>query len=201
MRTALGAGRGRLLRQFMTEGVMLSLAGGALGLLLARVGVQALLRAYPESLPRTSERRRRPARADLYVCRGDGDRCGVRARADSAHAHEGDDHGAQGGRARGATRTRAPSHPPRARDGRGRAGGDARHRRGVAAAYRLQPHDHRCRLRSIAPGHLLDDAADYQLLAADRARPAVPAPARVGFAPCRVCRPPPRCRACRRIAR
>ncbi len=55
VRTALGAGRSRLLRQFMTEGVMLSLAGGALGLLLARVGVEALLRAYPESLPRTSE--------------------------------------------------------------------------------------------------------------------------------------------------
>jgi putative ABC transport system permease protein len=55
VRTALGAGRGRLLRQFMTEGVILSLVGGALGLLLARVGVQALLRAYPESLPRTGE--------------------------------------------------------------------------------------------------------------------------------------------------
>jgi predicted permease len=55
VRTALGASRGRLLRQFMTEGVILSLAGGALGLLLARVGVQALLRAYPESLPRAGE--------------------------------------------------------------------------------------------------------------------------------------------------
>ena len=55
VRTALGASRWRLLRQFMTEGVLLSLIGGALGVVLARVGVQALLRAYPTSLPRTSE--------------------------------------------------------------------------------------------------------------------------------------------------
>jgi predicted permease len=55
VRTALGAGRGRLLRQFMTEGVMLSIIGGVLGLLLARAGVQALIRVYPASLPRTAE--------------------------------------------------------------------------------------------------------------------------------------------------
>ncbi|MPY89908.1 MAG: FtsX-like permease family protein [Luteitalea sp.] len=55
VRQALGASRGRLLRQFMTEGVLVSLAGGALGLLLARIGLQALLRAHPDSLPRTSE--------------------------------------------------------------------------------------------------------------------------------------------------
>jgi predicted permease len=55
VRTALGAGRGRLLRQFMTEGALLSLAGGVLGLLLARAGVSALVAAYPDSLPRTSE--------------------------------------------------------------------------------------------------------------------------------------------------
>ena len=55
VRTALGAGRGRLLGQFMTEGVLLSIAGGVLGLVLAQAGVQALLRAYPTSLPRTSE--------------------------------------------------------------------------------------------------------------------------------------------------
>ena len=55
VRTALGAGRGRLVRQFMTEGMLLSMIGGALGLVLARAGVQALLRVYPTSLPRTSE--------------------------------------------------------------------------------------------------------------------------------------------------
>jgi putative ABC transport system permease protein len=55
VRTALGASRGRLLRQFMTEGVLLSLAGGVLGLLLARAGVAALIAAYPDSLPRTQD--------------------------------------------------------------------------------------------------------------------------------------------------
>src|SRR5262249_24115529 len=55
VRTALGAGRGRLLRQFRTEGVLLRVIGGLLGLILARVGVEALLRAYPSSLPRTAE--------------------------------------------------------------------------------------------------------------------------------------------------
>jgi predicted permease len=55
VRTALGAGRGRLIRQFMTEGVLLSVIGGVLGLVLARVGIQALIRVYPTSLPRTSE--------------------------------------------------------------------------------------------------------------------------------------------------
>jgi predicted permease len=55
VRTALGAGRGRLLRQFMTEGVLLSVIGGILGLVLARVGVQAIIQLYPTSLPRTSE--------------------------------------------------------------------------------------------------------------------------------------------------
>ena len=54
VRTALGAGRGRLLRQFVIEGLLLSLAGGAVGALLAHFSVQALMRAYPDSLPRTT---------------------------------------------------------------------------------------------------------------------------------------------------
>jgi predicted permease len=55
VRAALGASRSRLLRQTTTEGVMLCVAGGLLGLWLARVAVRALLRAYPTSVPRMSE--------------------------------------------------------------------------------------------------------------------------------------------------
>jgi predicted permease len=55
LRTALGASRGRLLRQAVTESGVLSGAGGLLGLWLAGAGVRALIRAYPASIPRTSQ--------------------------------------------------------------------------------------------------------------------------------------------------
>jgi putative ABC transport system permease protein len=55
VRAALGAGRARLLRQFMIEGCLLSLTGAALGLFVAFGGVRALIAAYPDSLPRSAE--------------------------------------------------------------------------------------------------------------------------------------------------
>ena len=55
VRTALGAGKTRILRQFMTEGTVLSVLGAALGLALAFWGLKALLAANPDSVPRASE--------------------------------------------------------------------------------------------------------------------------------------------------
>jgi predicted permease len=55
VRTALGAGKLRILRQFMTEGIVLSLLGAAAGLALAFWGLKALLAANPDSVPRAAE--------------------------------------------------------------------------------------------------------------------------------------------------
>ena len=55
VRTALGAGKARILRQFMAEGTVLSLLGAALGLAIAFWGLKALLAANPDSVPRATE--------------------------------------------------------------------------------------------------------------------------------------------------
>ena len=55
MRMALGAGRGRLVRQCLTESAVLGLAGGALGVGLAALGFQPFVAFWPGSLPRAEE--------------------------------------------------------------------------------------------------------------------------------------------------
>src|ERR1700757_172818 len=54
-RSALGAGRWHIIRQLLTESLVISLAGGALGLILGFAGVRLLLAINPGSIPRIGE--------------------------------------------------------------------------------------------------------------------------------------------------
>jgi len=55
IRAALGAGQGRLIRQLLTESILLALAGGGIGLFLAQWATQAALAVLPSELPRAAE--------------------------------------------------------------------------------------------------------------------------------------------------
>jgi putative ABC transport system permease protein len=60
VRAALGAGRWRLVRQLLTESLVLASAGGVLGLVVAYWGIDGLLAVAPESIPRLEDVRLDP---------------------------------------------------------------------------------------------------------------------------------------------
>ena len=55
IRMALGAGRGRLVRQFLTESAMLAIASGAVGVAIAYWGLNALIAFAPQDIPRLNQ--------------------------------------------------------------------------------------------------------------------------------------------------
>ena len=166
VRTALGASRRRLLRQFMTEGALLSIAGSALGVWLAHVGLRTLTQAYPAALPRSTE-----VSVDLPVLLF---ACGVAIATTmffglaqlrhigvkdlARHAHR--------RRQQRRQRRDTPSRPPRPGDGRSRSGRHPRDRRGPAHTHGLQPRERRRGIQSVAPGDVLDQLAGKTYAAA-----------------------------------
>ena len=151
IRAALGARRGRVMRQLLTESLVLSCAGGGLGLLLAAWGTQAAIRLMPEALPRRGFRAYRFPRFALYsgrVCIG-GNLLRTRAGAENLPRRP----------ARNAERRRARVKrraPPVARALRGRRNGDGAGvagRRGVDDPQPGQPLERQSGLQSAPRGH------------------------------------------------
>ena len=153
VRAAIGAGLGRLLQQFVVEGVLLSLAGAAFGMLLAFGGLRLLVATNAGSIPRAARDRDRLAGAALHPGGLGGHRHGVRPRAGAAREAF---HPARHAQGRG-----GPDHGSHRRQSISRRAGDRRTGAGADPADRLRPDGQgvletagsECRLQSRPRAH------------------------------------------------
>ena len=81
IRSAIGANRARLVRQLLTESVLLSILGAGLGLVIAMLGVRSTVAAVPGILPRIEDTRVNGAVLTLYLGRVNCGRNSVRNRS------------------------------------------------------------------------------------------------------------------------
>ena len=166
VRSALGAGRGRIVRQMITESLTLAIAGGATGVALGLAGVRALIAMQPPDGWRVDDVPL-DGRVLLFALGGHADD-GRALRADAVAPRRGDQWD------RGAPRRiahvgwpRSSPRESRARHRRNRAGGGARDRRRTAVAELRRAAPRRSRL----PDRPSADVADRAAQAVRQGRP------------------------------
>ena len=124
IRAALGAGRGRIARQLLTESVVLAVLSAIVGLGLAAWGISALVAAAPDGVPRLEQTTLDPVRAGIHLSRHSRERDAVRrgARAARGSRRRADRDQGRWTQCRHGRRARPAAQRPHRRGARRRAG-------------------------------------------------------------------------------